>query len=81
MNPRFVAYAASNGLTPEAQIEADRTRYPGGLMCGFILWSDERLREFFGTPVPSGIKAERWAEYDAWLSPAPAQQQFEWSAA
>lgn len=47
MNPRFVAYAASKGLTPEDALARDKKRYPGGCMCGFILWISRKQREFF----------------------------------
>lgn len=36
-NPRFEAYAASQGLTPAEVLERDRALYPGGCMTGFIL--------------------------------------------
>ena len=37
-NPRYVAYAATMGRTPEAQLVADREVWPGGCMVGFMLW-------------------------------------------
>jgi hypothetical protein len=45
-NPRYVCYAKAHGNTPEQQMEQDRTLWPGGLMCGFILWIDKRKAEF-----------------------------------
>lgn len=45
-NPRFVAYAKSNGLTPEQQLAKDRSRYPGGCMAGFITWIQDKARKF-----------------------------------
>lgn len=45
-NPRYVAYASEYGRSPEQQLEHDREAWPGGLMCGFILWSNERLTEY-----------------------------------
>lgn len=44
-NPRFVAYAAAHGRTPDAQTAHDDAAYPGGHMAGFILWASERDRE------------------------------------
>lgn len=41
-NPRYVAYAASEGLQPRAMLARDKRRYPGGHMCGFTLWISER---------------------------------------
>ncbi len=45
-NPYFAAYAAEHGRTPEEQLAHDRVEFPGGCMCGFILWSSARWREF-----------------------------------
>ena len=45
-NPRYVAYAQAHGNTPQEQQDADAARWPGGCMTGYILWIDERLREF-----------------------------------
>ena len=45
-NPRFVAYSRLNGNTPEIQIEKDKMEYPGGCMAGFIIWIDQKLREY-----------------------------------
>lgn len=46
MNPRYIAYAKTHGRTPKKQLEYDREQYPGGCMCGFILWISKNLREF-----------------------------------
>ena len=45
-NPYFVAYAATHGRTCQAQIEHDREAWPGGSMCGFILWMQDRWTEW-----------------------------------
>lgn len=45
-NPRYVEYARANGMTPEAMLEHDREAWPGGQMCGFILWIGEKWAEF-----------------------------------
>ncbi len=37
-NPKYVAYAAEAGRTPEAQMAHDKIHYPGGCMAGFIVW-------------------------------------------
>ncbi len=42
----FTAYATAQGRSPDDQIKHDKTKYPGGCMCGFILWMSERLRAF-----------------------------------
>lgn len=75
-NPRYLQYCRANGgLTPDAMLERDRERYPGGCMCGFILWHSAKLnearqthREFFYIEIggnPGGLIDH--AGYDRWL--------------
>lgn len=45
-NPRYVAFAATHGRTPEAQLDADRVEWPGGVMAGFIIWISQRKEAF-----------------------------------
>ena len=44
-NPRYLAYCKAHGNTPEEQMSADADAFPGGKMCGFILWMGERHNE------------------------------------
>jgi len=46
LNPRYIRYATVHGNTPEEQMEKDKVRWPGGCMCGFILWIDQAMRAF-----------------------------------
>lgn len=46
MNPRYVAYARAHGRTPEAMRTHDRTRWPGGIMAGYIVWIGEQWRRW-----------------------------------
>lgn len=69
MNPRYLAYCAAHGLSPDGMMEHDRAKWPGGVMCGFILWMNEQW--------PAWKKAAGWrgsllsekdhASFDAWL--------------
>lgn len=43
---RYAAYCVKNGKTPSEMKEYDRKRWPGGLMCGYILWIQESLLKF-----------------------------------
>jgi len=44
-NPRYLEYATERGLTPDEALAADRIRWPGGCMAGFIIWCSEKDRE------------------------------------
>ena len=46
VNPRFWAYARVHGRTPDAMLEHDEERWPGGKMAGFTLWIGERWQEW-----------------------------------
>lgn len=45
-NFRYVHYAAEQGRSPEAQLEHDIEKYPGGRMTGFLLWISARWAEW-----------------------------------
>lgn len=44
---RFVAYCKAQGREPEAQLDHDRILWPGGHMAGYMLWIEERWKEWF----------------------------------
>lgn len=44
--PRYLLYCAAKGNTPEQQAEKDRALYPGGYMCGYMLWVREQVQAF-----------------------------------
>jgi hypothetical protein len=69
INPRYLAFAAAHGKTPKAMLEHDREHWPGGVMCGFLLWMSAALSvcrrehpEFF---VNGNIV--RHDKFDVWL--------------
>ena len=41
-NPRYIAYARSQGRGPEEQKAHDREAWPGGYAAGFMLWLREQ---------------------------------------
>ena len=45
-NPRYVAYATSNGRDPQAQLDADKEAWPGGRMAPFMFWISAQIRAF-----------------------------------
>ena len=74
-NPRYVAYAATEGLDPEAMLARDRERYPGGCMGGFTIWVQDRWTEWGQlTGHPRGRSSDAFvsksahAAFDAWLA-------------
>lgn len=44
-NPRYVLYAKAHGEQPEGMLLRDEDAYPGGRMCGFLLWHARRIAE------------------------------------
>ncbi|WP_213308245.1 hypothetical protein [Paraburkholderia sacchari] len=67
-NPRFAAYAASRGMTPEQASAADRITYPGGRFAGFVVWNSQRIREFLQETGEHRSVTTHFGLYDAWLA-------------
>ncbi len=70
---RYRMFARAHGRSPEAQLEHETAQWPGGKMCGFILWIHEQWRGFWKA---AGYSSEAWDyhtddryqnEFDAWL--------------
>lgn len=77
-SPRYVNYARVHGRTPDEMLDADRVRFPGGRMAGFISWSRARMRAFYAAhpeafrASPGGIpRLVDHAAYDAYLDALP----------
>lgn len=69
-NPRFVAYAAMYGRTPEEQLAHDRGKFPGGCMAGFIammhtLWA--KWDQVHGHPSNHVRTEAEHRDFTAWL--------------
>jgi hypothetical protein len=67
-NPRFVAYAASRGMTPEQVSAADRVTFPGGRFAGFMVWNSQRIGEFLRETGAHRSVVTRVGPYDEWLA-------------
>lgn len=47
LNPRYVSYCLAHGhRTPAQARAADETAWPGGVMCGFMLWIADQIAAF-----------------------------------
>jgi hypothetical protein len=46
VQPRYAAYCVKNGKNPDEMLEADRKRWPGGVMCGYILWIQKSILRY-----------------------------------
>lgn len=67
---RYVEYSKEHGRSPEAMLAADKERWPGACMCGFICWINDRWTEF-----SNNFKRDRHmhlpqdhVDFDAWLT-------------
>jgi hypothetical protein len=70
LNPRYLAYCRWHGKTPDEMHEHDRKEWPGGIMCGFILWSKARIQEAY-KELPEAFRFGGLSDhdrYDNWLA-------------
>ena len=66
INPRYVAYAKAHDRTPGQMMEHDRAAWPGGCMCGFLLWISEQRRAFYRACPSAFIDWHMIADQAAW---------------
>lgn len=66
--PYFVAYAKSNGREPQAQLDHDKTEWPGGCMCGFMLWIGDRKTAFHKIQPEAFIGDYSIGNHEAWAN-------------
>ena len=72
-NRRYLAYAAAHGHGAEEMLARDAERWPGGKMCGFMLWVQARWRTWAKEAGEhpewgGGWSARQHAAFDAWLA-------------
>lgn len=53
INPNYVAYAKSSGMTVEQRKKTDEDEYPGGKMLGFICFISDQKCEFIKQNRPA----------------------------
>lgn len=73
-NPRYLAYCRANRMaSPEDMMLHDYVRFPGGVMCGFILWMHDKgkaFRKLKGYDVGEPLSEDDQQEFGAWLEAA-----------
>ncbi|MGH7164997.1 MAG: hypothetical protein ACREIS_05665 [Nitrospiraceae bacterium] len=72
-NPRYLAYGRDEhpGLGPDAILDADDERWPGGCMTGFMIWIGRRWTEWLKAHPeadPHILTDENHAAFDEWLA-------------
>ena len=67
MNSLYLAYCRAHGKTPEEMAEHDAAEWPGGRMCGYILWMGERKKEF-AAAHPEAMLGHAVYDLAAWAS-------------
>ena len=71
--PFYVVYAKSHGREPDDMWDHDKERWPGGKMCGYILWMGERMRAWYNLTHHPRVK-----DSNATLWPEERTQFHEW---
>jgi hypothetical protein len=69
-NPRYIAYAKSNGLSPDDQLARDERDFPGGCMVAFVNWINSKWAEWHGVigEAKSFHTCEDHKNFDEWLN-------------
>ena len=70
-NSRYYQYARAHGRKPDEQLAHDDEAWPGGKMCGYLLWNSRRLEEFrrfLGLKSGQPLWDADYKAYDAWLA-------------
>lgn len=70
-NSRYYQYARAQGRKPDEQLAHDDEAWPGGKMCGFLLWNGRRLEEFrrlLGLKSGEPLWDLDYKAYDTWLA-------------
>lgn len=81
---RYTAYSRFHGRGPESMLEHDKKRWPGGQMCGFILWVQSKWHEFaklHGVRDSRGVVLKYGADkahdmFDTWLEEGLCELQY-----
>ncbi len=76
-NPRYLAYCKAHGTDdPELMLVRDTDVYPGGKMCGFIIWNSARWsdwRTLRGYRHDRPLSQADHNDFDEWLNATVSQ--------
>jgi hypothetical protein len=70
INPRYLAYCRAHGNAYKEQLAKDTETFPGGKMTGFVLWLQQKWREFRDEKHPDihmDFVKLKHGEFDKWL--------------
>jgi hypothetical protein len=70
-NSRYLLYCKAHGNegNPGRQLEEDSAKYPGGKMCGFMLWIQAKWRVFGDkNDVSIDYRTMYQKDFDTWLT-------------
>jgi len=70
-NPRYLAYCRAHGESdPVAMLARDKEAWPGGRMCGYVLWMGDKWRAWRTAnkrKADDVLTREDHQSFDAWL--------------
>lgn len=66
INPHYAAYSRAHGRSIDAMMEHDRKEYPGGCMCGFILWISKQSQAMYDVHPEAFLERGRIRDGVAW---------------
>ena len=67
-NPRYVAYAQAHGHTPDEQMTSDEKAWPGGVMCGFMIWMSQQKELFYKAHAECFLDHWTISDQKAWTT-------------
>lgn len=84
--PRYAAYCRVHGATSRDEMLArDRIEWPGGRMCGYILWIRQQQRAFAAQAGIGSAWDRAWDDadhvnFDRWLADLAERPHRDWLA-
>jgi hypothetical protein len=67
-NPHYLAYARAHDKSPTEMFDYDFAAWPGGCMCGFLLWISDRKQEFWNEQPQAFLDEVLYHDQTAWAA-------------